>query len=104
VLDAVVAGHDRPHLGALLFLTAAGAADPAAAREQIRAGLAAYDAANSSSSRRIARALVVDGALSLDEGETTDKGYTNQRRVLARRAGDVDRLFADPPGPDVITL
>ena len=33
----------------------------------------------------------------LDAGEITDKGYVNQRRVLARRAALVDLLYADPP-------
>ena len=42
--------------------------------------------------------------LSLDDGETTDKGYTNQRRVLERRAGAVAQLFTQPPGADVLAL
>jgi feruloyl-CoA synthase len=37
---------------------------------------------------------VLSRPLSLDDGETTDKGYTNQRRVLDLRAADVERLFA----------
>jgi feruloyl-CoA synthase len=39
----------------------------------------------------------------MDAGEITDKGYINQRAVLERRAGLVDRLFADPVDADVIT-
>ena len=35
--------------------------------------------------------------LSLDHDETTDKGYTNQRRVLERRAASITELFAEPP-------
>ena len=38
----------------------------------------------------------------LDAGEITDKGYINQRTVLARRAALVDRLYADPARPGVI--
>ena len=31
---------------------------------------------------------------SADAGEITDKGYVNQRAVLARRADEVARLYA----------
>ena len=40
---------------------------------------------------------------SIDANEITDKGYINQRATLERRADLVHALFADPPGPDVIT-
>jgi feruloyl-CoA synthase len=39
----------------------------------------------------------------LDAGEITDKGYVNQRRVLARRAGLVEQLYAAPLPSHVIT-
>jgi feruloyl-CoA synthase len=32
----------------------------------------------------------------LDAGEITDKGYVNQRRVLANRAALVELLYAEP--------
>jgi feruloyl-CoA synthase len=32
----------------------------------------------------------------LDAGEITDKGYVNQRRVLAHRAALVELLYAGP--------
>jgi feruloyl-CoA synthase len=97
VTDAVIAGQED-QLGALFI--------PAAQydREKLAAALAAYNRAHPASSERIARALVLSRALSLDEGETTDKGYTNQRRVLETRAEDVVRLFAAPPSPDVLVL
>jgi feruloyl-CoA synthase len=34
----------------------------------------------------------------------TDKGYINQRAGLDRRAGLVERLYAEPPGEDVVVL
>ena len=101
VLDAVIAGHDREQLGALLFLTPAARQLPEVG-ERLAAALAAYNAAHPASSEQVARALVIAEPLSLDDGETTDKGYTNQRRVLERRAAAVTALFADPPGPDVL--
>ena len=37
-----------------------------------------------------------------DQGEVTDKSSTNPRAVLQHSADLVGRLFADPPGPDVL--
>lgn len=108
--DAVIAGHDRRHLAALLVPTPAArvrfsdSTSAAELRAAITRAIAAYNAAHPGSSERIARALIALEPLSLDEGETTDKGYTNQRRVLARRAADVARLFAEAPDADVIAL
>jgi feruloyl-CoA synthase len=50
------------------------------------------------------RALFLTEAPSLDAGEITDKGYLNQRAVLACRANSVQALHADEPGADVILL
>jgi feruloyl-CoA synthase len=38
----------------------------------------------------------------LDAGEITDKGYVNQRRVLARREALVEMLYADPVPAGVV--
>ncbi|HEX2687577.1 MAG TPA: AMP-binding protein [Kofleriaceae bacterium] len=105
MLEAVIAGHDRAELGALVFLTPAAqhlAADEVAQR--LRAALAAYNAAHPHNSERIARAIIAAEPLSLDDGETTDKGYTNQRRVLERRAAAVAALFAELPGSDILVF
>ena len=102
VADGVVAGHDRDSVGLLCF--PAPGAEPAAVRARLREGLAAHNAAHPSSSSRVARALVLVEPPSIDSGEITDKGYLNQRGVLARRAADVERLYAEPPGPDLVTL
>jgi feruloyl-CoA synthase len=94
VLDAVIAGHDRAEIGALLFLTPAGAAlAPAVLHERLAAAIATYNQDHPGTSERIARYRVLTEPLSLDEGEATDKGYTNQRRVLERRAAEVEGLF-----------
>jgi len=52
-------------------------------------------ARDSGTSQRAARAVILPGAPSLEAGEITDKGYVNQRAVLALRADDVKRLFSD---------
>ncbi|HEX7666710.1 MAG TPA: AMP-binding protein, partial [Polyangiaceae bacterium] len=100
VLDAVVAGADRESLGVLLVPSPAGISGLSRPEleTKLRECITRYDAAHPGSSERIARALVLDRPLSLDDGETTDKGYTNQRRVLECRRDDVARLFASPPG------
>ena len=99
LLDAVIAGHDRPSLGALSFLSpAARGMDAGEVRARLSAGLAAHNRRHPGSSERVERMLVLEEPLSLDAGETTDKGYTNQRRVLERRAADVERLFGEATG------
>jgi feruloyl-CoA synthase len=105
VLEAVIAGHDRDHLGALVFLTPpARQLGAAVVIDRLRDQLIAYNTAHLQTSGRILRLVVVRESLSLDEGETTDKGYTNQRRVLERRAATVAALFACPAGPEIVAL
>jgi feruloyl-CoA synthase len=40
----------------------------------------------------------------LGKGETTDKGYINQRGVLAARSPLVEDLYAKPPPEHVLVL
>ena len=54
------------------------------------------------STTRIARAIVLAEAPSIDLGEVTDKGSINQRALLQARAGLVEQLYAEPPPPQVI--
>lgn len=98
VQDVIIAGHDRPALGVLVVPSPGIDLDPAT----LLARLQAHNRSQPSNSTRITRALVLDGPLSMDHGETTDKGYTNQRGVLRHRAGEVARLFADPPDDAVL--
>lgn len=118
--DAVITGHDRNAVGLLGFPSAAGCrslcpdlpadapAGEIAARPEIRArlaeGLAAHNRDRPGSSTRVARALLLAEPPSIDAGEITDKGYVNQRAVLERRAAEVERLYADPPGPEVLVI
>jgi feruloyl-CoA synthase len=113
--DAVLAGEDRDYVSALAWL------NPAEARallgelpkpdgelvihEVLRAHLAralAFHNGAAGSSARVQRLAVLARPASLDDGEITDKGYVNQRRVLTRRAALVDLLYADPPPAGVI--
>jgi feruloyl-CoA synthase len=118
--DAVVTGQDRDFVGLLAWpnLNALKSicpnetlhGDPAtliassAVREHVRKGLAAHNAAQTGSSARIARVLLMPEPPSIDANEITDKGYINQRAVLERRNLLVDRLYSDPPAADVIVV
>jgi feruloyl-CoA synthase len=104
VADAVIAGHDRESLGVLLILSPSLRLPEDEVRSRLLTALGAHNRAHPSGSERIGRALVLRRPLSLDDGETTDKGYTNQRRVLAQRAADVERLFAAVPGAEVLLV
>jgi feruloyl-CoA synthase len=97
VQDAVIAGHDRERIGVLLFLSEAGRRlEPADLGTRLRNALQALKAEGGGSSQMPTRALVLEGAPSMAAGEITDKGYINQRLTLARRAADVDALYAQP--------
>jgi feruloyl-CoA synthase len=102
--DVVVAGPDRPYLGALVWLDTPmdGAANSVAA--ELRRRLRDYNQAAGGSSRQVRRLLIVDDPLSLAAGELTDKRSVNQRRVIERRAATIERLYAEPRAPGVVAV
>lgn len=103
VQDAVITGHDRDEMGALLFLNPAATRDMAA--EELRRRLAAVLAAmmkEGGSSMHPGRALIMTEPPSIDAGEITDKGYINQRAVLERRAALVEKLYSVPPPAEIV--
>jgi feruloyl-CoA synthase len=107
IQDAVITGHGRDEVGALVFLNAAAVKakglDDAAVRERLRAAMQQLAAeTGSGSSTHPARALVMGEPPSIDANEITDKGYINQRAVLERRAALVEKLHADSPNAEVI--
>ncbi len=109
VQDVVITGDGRAGLGALIFLSLAGAREIAGraqagldelcrsplVREHLRTGLAEHNARNPQNSRRIDRALLQASPPLLCAGEITDKGYINQRAVTEQRAGEVERLYSE---------
>jgi feruloyl-CoA synthase len=101
VQDAVITGHDRDEIGALVFLSAAAQGmSPEAVRARLAEGLRTLAAEGGGSSTRPVRLLVLTEPPSIDANEITDKGYINQRAVLEHRAALVDRLYAG--GEDVV--
>lgn len=106
VRDVVIAGAGRDALGALVFPDEAACAklgDATAVRAAFRERLARLAADATGSSTRITRLALLGTPPSMDAGEMTDKGSINQRTLLVRRADAVAGLYAEPPGPDIIT-
>jgi feruloyl-CoA synthase len=105
VADAVITGHDRAELGALLFLSEAARALPAAELAgHLRAGLQALAAEGGGSSQVPSRLRWLQGPPDAASGEITDKGYLNQRIALSRRAADLELLYAATPADERTVL
>ena len=103
--DVVVTGHDREEVGLLVFPSAAAQALPADdLAERLRAGLLALRAEGGGSASTPLRARVLAEPPSVDAGEITDKGYLNQRAVLARRSSEVIALYGNVPDPRTVRL
>jgi feruloyl-CoA synthase len=110
VQDAVIVGHDRNDVGALLFLsptTCNAVVDgevlkPDEVLEVLRIGIQEYNEANPANSTKIARAAILADPPSIDHGEITDKGYINQRAVVERRAELIDSLYSSQPSEHIL--
>ncbi|MBC7803525.1 MAG: feruloyl-CoA synthase [Candidatus Parcubacteria bacterium] len=96
IQDAVITGHDRDEIGALVFM------NPAAVREMPRVTIRAKLsqalrelAGEGGSSTRPVRLLIMAEPPQIDGNEITDKGYLNQRAVLERRADRVEQLHSN---------
>jgi len=114
--DAVITGEERPFVGALAWLNAAEARTLLSEEPQQSGELIVNEAllktlakaladhnADQGSAARIERLAVLARPPNLDAGEITDKGYINQRHVLASRVGIAEMLYADPPPPGIVT-
>ena len=111
IQDAVITGHDREALGLLIFPNLAGCRmlcrklkeevslaeliQMGNVQDSLKAAIKNYNMDNPASSTRISRALMMEEPPSIDAGEITDKGYLNQRAVLARRADLIDKLYSE---------
>jgi len=97
IQDAVITGHDRDQVGALVFLSPATKDMSFVAVRSRLAGVLEKLAQEGGSSTYPARLLVMNEAPSIDANEITDKGYMNQRAVLERRAALVEKLYGSSP-------
>ena len=101
IQDAVITGHDRDEIGALVFLNPGAVKDLPAEAIRARLSQALKELLkDGGSSRHPTRLLVMAEPPQIDGSEITDKGYINQRAVLERRAALVERLYSD--APDVV--
>ena len=97
IQDAVITGHDRAEVGALVFLSP-GTKDMSQAAVTSRlSGILKQLAMEGGSSTTPTRLLVMNEPPSIDANEITDKGYMNQRAVLERRAKLVEKLYSGSP-------
>lgn len=104
--DVVVTGHDRDEIGLLIFPSPDARKLPAQRlNDRIRESLRQLQVqSGGGSSHCIARAIVLEEPPCIESGEITDKGYINQRAVLARRAHEVEALYASTSDARVIVV
>ena len=121
LLEVIVAAPDREYLTALVFpnvpalrgrFKEASEAHPSEAEflqsravvEFFRNVFKKHNADQPGSSNRFERFSLLLEPPGIDKNETTDKGYINQNAVLTQRADMVEKLYADPPPPEVIMI
>jgi feruloyl-CoA synthase len=98
IQDAVITGHDRNEIGALVFLSPAAKELKAdEINDRIKKALKSLSLEGGSSTHPT-RVLIMTDPPSIDANEITDKGYMNQRAVLERRAALVEALYAGGAG------
>jgi feruloyl-CoA synthase len=98
VSDLVLCDDGRPYLGVMLW------ARPDAELAEIGRRIAAFNGEQHGTAARIKRALLLKDPPSANAHEISDKGTINRRAVIDRRAGEVERLFAETPDEGVISL
>ncbi|OBY24909.1 feruloyl-CoA synthase [Leisingera sp. JC1] len=100
--DVVVCGHDRDAIGLFIFPrpdqvtggnTSQGAVVDPALQAQIEERLRDMAKSATGSAKRISRALILAEPPSLKDGEVTDKGSLNVRKIITRRADLLERLY-----------
>ncbi|MFY0617664.1 feruloyl-CoA synthase [Shimia sp.] len=112
VQDVMICGHDRDAIGLFVFPlpdqvhgdnTSEGAVIDPVLQSQIDTRLAEMAKASSGSAKRISRAIVLAEPPSLKDGEITDKGSLNPRKIMTRRADLLERLY-DNEDPALIRV
>ncbi len=108
IQDAVITGHDRPFLGAIVFpemnfcRKLVGVSEAADLKRVVHSPtvlvalqtvLNDFAKQSTGSSTLIKRAAFADFSLSIDKGEITDKGSINQRMILENRAEYVEMIY-----------
>jgi len=117
IQDAVITGHDRDFLGAIIFpemnfcQKLSGLPNSSERREIINHPkvLSALQSIinqlgkqSTGSSTCIRKALIADFELSIDQGEVTDKGSINQRKILSNRKEVVELIYKNELLPNMV--
>lgn len=119
VTDVVVTGHDRDFLGLLVIpgprmrklaedrdgsMTGSELMDEPHVREELNTAMTLMAQEAKGSAQKICRLLVLETPAEIEKGEVTDKGNLNQRRMLETRKADVERLYAEKPDEQVLSI
>ena len=109
ITDLVLAGIDHDDVRIMVWPAPQALPDGSpqsldALRQKIAERLIIHNASNNAATHRIAAFSILTEPPSLGEGEINDKGYINQRGVLARRADQVAKLYDVPLSDDVTVL
>jgi len=104
--ELVLCGEGHTTVGVLAWPNRAALASAGAAglHGAIRERLAAHNATNPGASTSVRRLSLLQEPPNAGVHELSDKGTVNRSAVLLRRAADVERLYAEPPGADVIAI
>ncbi|WP_444464810.1 feruloyl-CoA synthase [Rhodobacter capsulatus] len=112
VQDVVICGHDRGEVGLFIFPkpdhvhgenTSEGAVIDPLLQFEIETVLREMARHATGSAKRISRALILAEPPSLKDGELTDKGSLNVRKIITRRADLLERLY-DNEDPGLIRV
>lgn len=110
--DLVICGHDRDAIGMLIFAlpdhvhgnnSSEGAVIDPILQAEIEERMREMAHSSTGSAKRISRALILSEPASLKEGEITDKGSLNPRKIITRRATLLERLY-DNEDPALIRV
>jgi feruloyl-CoA synthase len=108
IQDAVITGHDKAFLGAIIFpelnfckkligtnedIDLEKIINTPSVFEALQTVLNTFAQQNTGSSTLIKRAVFANFTLSIDKGEITDKGSINQRQILANRREYVEMIY-----------
>jgi len=117
IVDAVITGHDKLYLGAIIIpelnycRKLAGLSEGTAVSEVVSNAMVHEALQNlinevgnqrTGSSTYVKKAIFADFELSLDKGEITDKGSINQRAILRNRPELLDLLYNDISNESII--
>nr|WP_240722495.1 feruloyl-CoA synthase [Poseidonocella sp. HB161398] len=112
VQDVVICGHDRGEIGLFIFPrpdrvqegnSSDGAVIDGHLQAEIEAVMREMERRATGSAKKITRALLLAEPPSLKDGEITDKGSLNIRKIITRRARLLERLY-DNEDPALIRV